>query len=30
MSLPFKQLYEFGEFRLDPQEKTLTRGGAPV
>jgi Tol biopolymer transport system component/DNA-binding winged helix-turn-helix (wHTH) protein len=30
MSLPFKQLYEFGEFRLDPQEKTLTRGGEPV
>src|SRR5215213_11793784 len=30
MSLPFKQLYEFGEFRLDPREKILTRGGEPV
>lgn len=30
MSLPFKHLYEFGEFRLDPQEKVLTRVGEPV
>jgi Tol biopolymer transport system component/DNA-binding winged helix-turn-helix (wHTH) protein len=30
MSLPFNQLYEFGEFRLDPREKTLTRAGKPV
>jgi acetoin utilization deacetylase AcuC-like enzyme len=30
MSLPFKQLYEFGEFRLDTQEKILTCGDAPV
>jgi Tol biopolymer transport system component/DNA-binding winged helix-turn-helix (wHTH) protein len=30
MSLPFNQLYEFGEFRLDPREKTLTRSGQPV
>src|SRR5690242_9353405 len=30
MSLPFKQLYEFGEFRLDPHEKILTRSGATV
>jgi Tol biopolymer transport system component/DNA-binding winged helix-turn-helix (wHTH) protein len=30
MSLPFKQLYEFGEFRLDPREKILTRSGEPV
>lgn len=26
MSLPFKHLYEFGEFRLDIKEKTLMRG----
>ena len=30
MSLPFKQLYEFGEFRLDTGEKTLTRAGTPL
>ena len=30
MSLPFKQLYEFGDFRLDPREKTLMRSGASV
>ncbi|HEY0462271.1 MAG TPA: winged helix-turn-helix domain-containing protein [Pyrinomonadaceae bacterium] len=30
MSLPFKELYEFGEFRLDPEEKILTRDGKPV
>ena len=30
MSLPFKQLYEFGNFRLDPEEKILTRDGEPV
>ena len=30
MSLPFKQLYEFGEFRLDPGEKILMCGDAPV
>ena len=23
MSLPFKQLYAFGDFRLDPEEKIL-------
>src|SRR5215204_582821 len=30
MSLPFKQLYEFGEFRLHPEEKILTCGDAAV
>src|SRR5215213_8817662 len=30
MSLPFKQFYEFGEFRLNPGEKILTCGDAPV
>jgi Tol biopolymer transport system component/DNA-binding winged helix-turn-helix (wHTH) protein len=30
MSLPFKQLYEFGDFRLNPEEKILTRNGEPV
>src|SRR5215204_1715644 len=30
MSLPFRQLYEFGEFRLDPGEKILLCGDAPV
>jgi DNA-binding winged helix-turn-helix (wHTH) protein len=30
MSLPFKQLYEFGKFRLDPGEKILTCGDSPV
>src|SRR5215203_1692367 len=30
MSLPFKQLYEFGEFCLDAREKILTRSGEPV
>ena len=30
MSLPFNQIYEFGEFRLDPQERILTRAGEPV
>jgi DNA-binding winged helix-turn-helix (wHTH) protein len=27
MSLPFNYLYEFGDFCLDPREKTLTRAG---
>lgn len=30
MSLPFKEIYEFGGFRLDAREKILTRGGEPV
>ena len=30
MSLPFKQLYEFGDFFLDPREKMLKRAGEPV
>jgi Tol biopolymer transport system component/DNA-binding winged helix-turn-helix (wHTH) protein len=30
MSLPFKQLYEFGEFRLDVREKILMQAGRPV
>ena len=30
MSVLFNQLYEFGDFRLDPQEKILTRGNSPV
>lgn len=30
MSLPFNQLYEFGEFRLDAREKILLRGDEPV
>ena len=25
-----KQLYEFGQFRLDPQERLLLRDGEPV
>jgi Tol biopolymer transport system component/DNA-binding winged helix-turn-helix (wHTH) protein len=30
MSLPFKQFYEFGEFRLDVREKILMQGDQPV
>lgn len=30
MSLPFRHLYEFGEFCLDIREKILTRGGEAV
>jgi Tol biopolymer transport system component/DNA-binding winged helix-turn-helix (wHTH) protein len=30
MSLPFRELYEFGEFRLDSREKILTCRGEPV
>lgn len=30
MSLPFRQLYEFGEFRLDLRERTLIQGDQPV
>jgi Tol biopolymer transport system component/DNA-binding winged helix-turn-helix (wHTH) protein len=30
MSLPFKHLYEFGEFRLDVKEKILMHGDRPV
>jgi Tol biopolymer transport system component/DNA-binding winged helix-turn-helix (wHTH) protein len=30
MALPFNQLYEFGEFRLDTGEKILTCGDSPV
>ncbi|HEY8561560.1 MAG TPA: transcriptional regulator, partial [Pyrinomonadaceae bacterium] len=30
MSFPFNQIYEFGDFRLDAREKTLTRGGEPI
>ena len=30
MSLPFKEIYEFGDFRLDAREKILARAGEPV
>lgn len=30
MALQAKQLYEFGQFRLDPQERLLLRDGEPV
>lgn len=30
MSAPLKHLYEFGEFRLDPKERVLTRGDQSV
>jgi DNA-binding winged helix-turn-helix (wHTH) protein len=30
MSLQIKQIYEFGPFRIDQQERTLSRAGHPV
>jgi DNA-binding winged helix-turn-helix (wHTH) protein len=30
MVLQAKQLYEFGQFRLDPQERLLLRDGEPI
>jgi Tol biopolymer transport system component/DNA-binding winged helix-turn-helix (wHTH) protein len=30
MAVPFKQIYEFEKFRLDPRERILLEGGRPV